>query len=191
MRLQVQYKKKSTVRDTAFSVVFMVFCTTALPVCALAQFASSPLDAAGTLSQSSNGLSFGFQRNVNTYSWSGGGAYAWEDTLWKLSAIELFQRSLVRTDRDNIRDEQNLRVSGSRMLNSSMKVLGTFSSFIFSDNRALGINDLTNTKMAAGLSWRVFDELMMRGLAGFGSDRQLGTLDTGPLLMDCALDRTQ
>ncbi len=128
-----------------------------------------------------------FERNVNTFGWEAGGRSTVGDSVWDASAAELFRRSLVRTDRDNIRDEQNFEAALTRRISSTLRARGLFSSFIFSDNREIGINDLSNTKIHAGLVWRPFTNLVLYPAAGYGFDKQLGVLDRGVILLGQAL----
>jgi hypothetical protein len=124
-------------------------------------------------------VNMGFERNVNTFLWDFGGAVRYGDGPWSVQADERFLRTLIRTDRNNVKDEQNLRLGISRSLASNLDLTTSFRSFIFSDQRSLGLNDVITNKPLAGLRWRLDDWLTVSPMAGYSFDQQQGTLDQG------------
>jgi len=121
----------------------------------------------------------GFERNVNTYLWDLGGNYRYDEGPWRMDADERFQRTLIRTDRSTIKDEQSFRFSAERSLLSDLALTASFSSFIFSDNRALGLTDLSANKALAGLRWQASPQIEIAPAAGVSFDNQQGTYDRG------------
>jgi hypothetical protein len=124
-------------------------------------------------------ISLGFERNVNTFLWDFGGNYRFEKGPWQLTADERFQRTLIRTERSMVKDEQSFRFDAARDLSDALAVTASFSSFIFSDNRALGLNDLSTNKALAGLRWRPLGVLEVSPMAGLSVDNQQGIEDIG------------
>lgn len=124
-------------------------------------------------------LSVGFERNVNTFLWDLGGSYRMEEGPWRIGADERFLRTLIRTDRNTIKDEQSLQLEAARRMLPGLAVTASFSSFIFSDNRALGLNDLSTNKALAGVEWDALRVLTVQPMAGVSFDNQQGILDNG------------
>lgn len=124
-------------------------------------------------------LSAGFERNVNTYLWDLGGTYRLEENGWRIDADERFLRTLIRIDRNTIKDEQSFRLNTARRLTDGFAVTASFSSFIFSDNRALALNDLSTNKAVAGVEWDALPVLEIQPMAGVSFDNQQGILDRG------------
>lgn len=124
-------------------------------------------------------ISLGFERNVNTYLWDFGGRYGFEENAWRVAADERFQRTLIRTDRSTIKDEQSFRLDADRWLTPAFALSASFSSFIFSDNRALGLTDLSSNSALAGIRWRALPVLDVVPMAGVRFDNQQGIEDRG------------
>jgi hypothetical protein len=124
-------------------------------------------------------LSLGFERNVNTFLWDLGGSYRHDAGPWHIHADERFQRTLIRTDRSAVKDEQSLRLAADYDLSDRLGITTSFSSFIFSDNRALALNDLSANKALAGIRWRPLPELQVTPMAGVTFDNQQGIEDRG------------
>ncbi|MDT8322462.1 MAG: hypothetical protein RRA94_00005, partial [Bacteroidota bacterium] len=124
-------------------------------------------------------ISLGFERNVNTFLWDFGGNYRFEEGPWQMTADERFQRTLIRTDRSTVKDEQSFRLDAMRELSKNLAVTTSFSSFIFSDNRALALNDLSTNKALAGVRWSPLATLQVTPMAGVSVDNQQGIEDLG------------
>lgn len=121
----------------------------------------------------------GFERNVNTFLWDLGGNYHYDEGPWRFNAEERFQRTLIRTDRSTVKDEQSFRIAAERNMMSDLALTASFSSFIFSDNRALGLNDLSANKALAGLRWQASPQIEIAPSAGVSFDNQQGIYDRG------------
>lgn len=124
-------------------------------------------------------LSLGFERNVNTFLWDLGGSWNSSDGPWRISADERFQRTLIRTDRNTVKDEQSFSLATERDLADGLAVTASFTSFIFSDNRALALNDLSTNKALAGLRWSPLPEISFTPMGGVSFDSQQGIEDRG------------
>jgi hypothetical protein len=124
-------------------------------------------------------VSTGFERNVNTFLWDLRGRYTLGGDAWNLSASERFLRSLIRSDRESVKDENTLEVRASRDLVPSLKLVGRFSSFMFTDSKISGLNDIASHALLGGLEAQPWPFLTLTPLAGYAFDRQQGILDRG------------
>lgn len=124
-------------------------------------------------------LSVGFERNVNTFLWDLGGTWRSDHGPWRVNADERFQRTLIRTDRSTVKDEQSFQLGAEHDLSERIAVAASFSSFIFSDNRALALNDLSANKALMGARWTPMPGLQVAPMAGVSFDNQQGIEDNG------------
>lgn len=141
-----------------------------------------PPPAAATVDSTSGRagtLSLGFERNVNTFLWDLGGSWRSGAAPWRVSADERFQRTLIRTERSTVKDEQSFTLGVERDLDERFAVTAAFSSFIFSDNRALALNDLSTNKALAGLRWQPLPGVSVAPMGGVSFDNQQGIEDRG------------
>ncbi|MBR9979262.1 MAG: hypothetical protein KFH87_14355 [Bacteroidetes bacterium] len=143
----------------------------------IADGTSSP-DSTDNLSTPAS-LSFGFERNINTFLWDMGGNWDVARNDWSFSVNERFQRTLIRTDRGTVKDEQNVNVAMNYDVDEQLALVTTFSSFIFSDNRALALNDLSSNELLGGVHWRPLPTLSFIPQAGVSFDTQQGITDRG------------
>ncbi|MFZ1729622.1 MAG: hypothetical protein WBQ23_08330 [Bacteroidota bacterium] len=180
------------------ALLFILLGIAAFPSSLTAQFAtgeSAAADSSGLLGGPGR-LSFGFERNVNTYLWDFGGSWRTDAAPWRISVDERFQRTLIRTDRSTVKDEQSLNIGAEHVLSDRLALTSSFSSFIFSDNRALALNDLSANKALLGARWTPFQELQVTPMAGVSFDNQQGIEDRGFMyttlarLQDLTLGRT-
>lgn len=121
-----------------------------------------------------------FERNVNTYNWDFHARYGVEDDRWAIRGEDRFQRSLIKSDRDYIRDDQQLLLHAERRF-GDFSAVSSFSSFLLTDNKTLGLSDLATHKGHAGLQWRPAQGISLQPFAGYGIDRQQRILDEGIL----------
>lgn len=134
-------------------------------------------------------LFFGFERNINTFLWDVGGNWDVARNGWSFSIDERFQRTLIRTDRGTVKDEQNVNADMEYAVDEHLALVATFSSFIFSDNRALALNDLSSNKLLGGVHWRPLPKLSFLPQAGVSFDTQQGISDRGfAYSVDAALE---
>ena len=124
-------------------------------------------------------LTTAFERNVNTFTWEFGGFWSMNRGGWSLQASERFQRTLIKTDRESIKDEQTLSAGAEKAISEQVSLAGSFSSYVFSDNRALALHELTSNKLLGGIVWKPFPEFRLMPMAGFSIDNQQGVLDEG------------
>lgn len=186
-------------RSPLAALLILCVGAVAFPVFAYAQFVpaeTAPLDSSGTFGGPGR-ISFGFERNVNTFLWDFGGSWRSGDAApWRINADERFQRTLIRTDRSTVKDEQSLNIAAESDLSEQIALTASFSSFIFSDNRALALNDLSANKALLGARWSPWPVLQVTPMAGVSYDNQQGIEDRGFMyratarLQDLTIGRT-
>lgn len=124
-------------------------------------------------------LRMAFERNVNTFTWDCAGLYALREGSWEATVNERFQRTLIKAEQESIKDEQLLVVEARRRLFGTVSLAATASSFLFTDNKSLGLSDVSTNRFLAGLRWQPLDFWILQPLAGVTFDRQQGFLDGG------------
>ncbi len=129
---------------------------------------SSPLNLSGS-----------FERNINTFLWELTGASVWQGDSWKLALNDHFQRTLIKTGSESIKDQNSLSMDASYEVLDNLELRSAITSFTFTDDRGLGLNDLTTTRALAGVSWTLFDHVQLTPLAGYSIDNQQGIRDDG------------
>ncbi len=132
-------------------------------------------------------LSSGFERNVNTFLWDFSGLATMHSDEWRLSMNDRFQRTLIRAGGETIKDQNSLTIDAAHALRTNLSLVSSLSSFIFSDDRGLGLNDLATTRALAGARWNLFDLVSLSPLAGFSIDNQQGIQDEGLMYSTQAL----
>ncbi|MDX9758082.1 MAG: hypothetical protein RBU27_02885 [Bacteroidota bacterium] len=141
-------------------------------------------------------IALAFERNVNTFLWDFTGSWHGDAGPFRIRADERFQRMLIRTERTSVKDEQAFGFGAEHDLAPDLSIIGSFSSFLFSDNRALALNDLSVHKAQAGVRWRPFPQLHVAPTAGVSFDNQQGIGDHGLMysadvrLRDLTIGRT-
>lgn len=161
-------------------LLFLFFlASVALRPAAQAQYRSPPLASGDSTSGQAGTLTLGFERNVNTFLWDLGGSWRSGGGPWRFSADERFQRTLIRTERSTVKDEQSFTLGIERDLDERLAVVTSFSSFLFSDNRALALNDLSTNKALAGVSWQPLQGVSVTPMGGVSFDNQQGIEDRG------------
>lgn len=124
-------------------------------------------------------LSGSFERNINTFLWELTGASVWQADGWKLALNDRFQRTLIKTGSESIKDQNSLSMDASYEVLDNLELRSAITSFTFTDDRGLGLNDLTTTRALAGVSWTLFDHVQLTPLAGYSIDNQQGIRDDG------------
>lgn len=147
-------------------------------------------------SKSPGWISLAFERNVNTFLWDFSGSWRGGDGPFRISADERFQRMLIRTERTSVKDEQGFALAAEHDLAPDVAIIASFSSFIFSDNRALALNDLSANQALAGVRWSPVPRLQVSPSVGVSFDNQQGMDDHGIMyaadvrLRDLTIGRT-
>ncbi|NOY06252.1 MAG: hypothetical protein GXO82_06425 [Chlorobi bacterium] len=153
--------------------------TVAVIIALVPSSANGQAAGADSVSWASPRFTMGYERNVNTHLWNISGRWNHRSSSWDVVADEQYRRSLIRTDRSYIKDEQSLIVRGERHLTETWGVEARFKSYVFADDRALGLNSLAEHALLAGPVWRPSPYLMLRGQGGYSFDNQQRVLDQG------------
>lgn len=124
-------------------------------------------------------VALNFDRNVNTYAWDMNGGYQVRGNDWQIDLTDRFQRSLIRTDRTLVKDENRFSLQATKSLSSQWTIASTVNSFTFSDQRTIALNSLASHTFLGGVRWNPFNELLVTPLAGYKIDNQLGVQDNG------------
>jgi hypothetical protein len=127
-----------------------------------------------------NGLSFGFDKLLNTYHWNGMGKYAGNSgPVWFLFN-EQFVSTVIQSDPNLTRNEEffglNLKHRWSDIVKGTLRE----SSYVLSDNQSTGIGTASVHSLYGGVEYRPFDKLMIEPLAGIRFDNQVDLQDKGP-----------
>jgi hypothetical protein len=123
--------------------------------------------------------SLAFERNTNTFRWNLQGRYSAEILGWITETEERFLRTMIQSARQNFKDENTFRFSLTKNILSDVDLVTSFSSFIFSDQFSLGLNDVSLNAVTEGVRWNILDDLSVNSSAGIAFDRQQGILDKG------------
>ncbi|MCZ7557427.1 MAG: hypothetical protein M5R41_13590 [Bacteroidia bacterium] len=124
-------------------------------------------------------LSAGFERNTNTFLWDLTGASTLRSSSWRLSAQNRFQRSLIKAGGESLKDQNSFNLESSADLFRNAELRSAVTSFSFTDNRVLGLNNLTTTRALVGVSWKLFDMVQFTPMVGYSIDNQQGIRDDG------------
>jgi hypothetical protein len=124
-------------------------------------------------------LSGGFERNTNTFQWDFTGASALRGDLWRFSAQDRYQRSVIKAGGESIKDQNSFNLDAGAFLLDNLELRSALTSFSFTDDRAFGLNNLTTTRALAGFSWTLFDVVQFTPMAGYSVDNQQGIRDGG------------
>lgn len=124
-------------------------------------------------------LSGGFERNTNTFLWDLTGASTLRSGSWRLSAQNRFQRSLIKAGGESIKDQNSFNLESGVALFRNAELRSAVTSFSFTDNRALGLNNLTTTRALAGVAWTLYDIVQITPMVGYSIDNQQGIRDDG------------
>jgi len=120
-----------------------------------------------------------FERNINTFTWNARAYYEniWKD--WSLKFNERYSSTLIKTDKKFIKDEQNLLWSVRKQISKPLSIKLQAASIIFSDDRAIGINNASMHSLLGGLDYSPYDFLQITPLVGIKFDNQSGERDKG------------
>lgn len=100
---------------------------------------------------------------------------------WSIRSSEHFQRTLIKSDRESVKDEQTFSAFSEHRISRTLSVVGSATSYIFSDNRTLALHSLTSNKFFGGVVWTPSARSFLSPMLGYSLDNQQGTLDAGPV----------
>lgn len=161
-------------------------CLSLLPAALHAQSTAGGGDAAETSaagtsdSAASPTAGIRFERNVNTLVWDLRGSWLWRDAGgWSAEIDERFVRTLIESGTPNVRDDQTLAVGLRRRLGAGIEAVVRTSSFLFSDDRSVGLSNLATHRLLGGVAWSPSAFLLLQPMAGWSHDMQQGVRDDG------------
>ncbi len=121
-----------------------------------------------------------FERNVNTLVWDLRGAWVWQSLNgWSGDIDERFVRTLIESSTPNVRDDQNLAFNLRRVLSPTFTAVVRTNSFLFSDDRSVGLSNLATHRLLGGIAWTPIPSLLLQPMAGWSFDMQQGVRDDG------------
>lgn len=128
----------------------------------------------------SDSIRIGFEKILNTYRWAGVAAYRHESGPFRFHLREHVRSSLIRIERNQIRDEQSLDLLLARRFSGNVEGKIRGSSFILSDNRSVGIATAYSHVLYGGAAYRPVPSLTIEPYIGYRVDRQVDESDHGP-----------
>ncbi len=165
-----------------FSIVFtlILFCVpqSEAQVPEIIAFPREALVVTDTLA-APHSTSLSFERLLSSFQWNLNHQTNYIHDRWFLMIDENFRSGLIRTDRQFIKDQQELRILGGRRLNDRMDVRVSGSSLFLSDDQITGLNDAGISDMYAGMGYTLFDNLTVVPYVGYTIDRQAEKTDYG------------
>lgn len=119
-------------------------------------------------------------KSLSTYHWIGRGTYDDRFGPWTIRLDERFLSTLIRTDRNQIRDEQVLDGELGYDLSARLRARTHLTSFALSDDERVGIGNASSHAAYAGFRYSPWPALAFEPMAGWRIDNQLEEADAGP-----------
>ncbi|HTK80708.1 MAG TPA: hypothetical protein VL633_00300 [Bacteroidota bacterium] len=129
--------------------------------------------------RSGNLASISLDKFLNTYLWNGNAIVNAAMDQYSLSLRESFTSTVIRTEQIRITDQQRLDVSLMRKLSDKLQVVGQATSFIVSDNRSIGISNVSSNGFYGGVEYRPISALAITPLIGVRLENQVDQPDRG------------
>ncbi|MEE9224873.1 MAG: hypothetical protein V3U68_01580 [Bacteroidota bacterium] len=120
-----------------------------------------------------------FERNVSTFLWDGRISLAENFGLTTLRLFERYESRLIRTNQNFIKDEQRFDLELVHPLSNRIAMRFNAISFVFSDNRTIGINEASNHTLLGGIRYEPHPGFRIDPLVGIRFDNQSGERDQG------------
>ena len=144
-----------------------------------------------------NILSILFDRNLNTYNWTGRlmldtviGGNRIGLTQQYISNIIFSDPGLLPGGRKLRSDQENLSLLLARPLNADFSIQTQWSSLVVYDNRGVGLSNASSHSLLAGVAYTPFTPFTVTPMAGYRWDNQVGIRDRGPSLQVTGLLHT-
>jgi hypothetical protein len=116
---------------------------------------------------------------LNTYHWNTSIVYQKVFGMLGVNISEQFHSSIIRTDRNLVRDEHLLDVGLRHTWSEHFAGKGIVSSLILSDNKNIGINNALSYTLLGGVEYLPMRQISLTPLVGMRFDSQIGTKDKG------------
>lgn len=127
-----------------------------------------------------------FERNLNTYNWSGRASI--DTTVWgtAFSIRQLYSSNLIVLEGGASRpgqrprsDQQRLMLSIAHPITANVRPTARFSSFVYTDNKAVGLSKASNHSLMGGMEYLPFPLVSITPMLGYRIDRQFENEDRG------------
>ncbi len=120
-----------------------------------------------------------FERLLSSYQWNLTHRTYIRTDRWFLLFDERFKSTLIRTDRNFLKDQQEMRIQGGRNITEKLDVRINASSLFLSDNQITGLNDAAINSAHGGFGYSLYPGLVFSPHIGYMSDRQSDRTDKG------------
>ncbi|MGD0338725.1 MAG: hypothetical protein ABSB78_08025 [Bacteroidota bacterium] len=121
----------------------------------------------------------GFERNLNTYLWTGRLALQKNYGDFSLEVNDLYHSSTIIATQKFVKDEQSLNALFSQKLSTAFSARLLASSIVLSDNRNLGISEVSSHQLLGGVELHPYDLVEISPMLGVRYDNQLGINNQG------------
>jgi hypothetical protein len=150
-----------------------------------AQDPSRPQDmtAVDSIGPASNGT-FLVERNQNTYNWIGRLLVDTTAAGVNVGASGMYATNIIQLEGGGVKprlqsSQQNFRLRAGVPVTAEVTPYAQWTSFVYSDNKGIGLNNASSYTMTGGVGIRPFDWLTIRPSAGYRWDSQAGIRDQG------------
>jgi hypothetical protein len=121
----------------------------------------------------------GFERNLNTYLWTGRLALLRTYGDFSIDLNDLFRSSTILTAEKFVKDDHSLTALFSERLGSELRARVSVASLALSDNRNLGISEVSSHQFLGGVEYHPADSVEIVPMVGVRYDNQLGIHNQG------------
>ena len=122
-----------------------------------------------------------FDKQLNTYYLNTGFDVYSTASKFEYRINQSFRSTLLKSNQNNIRDEESFFALGKYQLNSWWKQGIAVRSNIVSDDRQLGINQIVINQLVTLSELNFLRGLMLTPYGGYSANRQVKEIDNGPL----------
>jgi hypothetical protein len=120
-----------------------------------------------------------FERLLSSYQWNFTHRTSFLSERWFLTLDEQFRSTLIRTDRNFLKDQQELRMIGGHRFTDRFDIRVQASSLFLSDDQITGLNDAGINSAHGGFGYLLYPGLTFAPFIGYVSDRQADRTDKG------------
>lgn len=132
-----------------------------------------------TSASANNSMTMGYDKNINTHRWDANIFYKSNFAGFDFQFDERFKSSLIKTQKNTIRDEQTLDFSTKYNIFAPLKASLKISSLVISDNQGIGISSVGSHLVHSGFEYELFSKFLFEPMVGFRIDRQITEQDAG------------
>jgi hypothetical protein len=140
------------------------------------RFEEQPADS--TLALRNQSL-IGFERNLNTYLWTGRLVLLKTFSDFSIEVNDQYRSSTILATQKFVKDEQSLTALFSKKLGAEFRARISASSLVLSDNRNIGISEASSHQLLGGFEYYPLDIVSITPMLGIRYDNQLGIKNQG------------